>query len=223
MLSNIMAQKRYKLALTWVLLSLFPVLVWAVENIHVAGLFKDQALVVIDGRRQLLTVGGASHAGVRLISASSDSAILEVDGVRDVYAPGSTVQLPLVNPRRAEAQIWRDGSGLFETIGSINGRLFSMLVDTGATQVAINGNHARQLGIDYVIVGTPVRVATASGEEHVYQINLKTVKIGELLLRDVGALVIPGNYPDKVLLGMSFLRRVEMLNQGDRLVLRKMF
>ncbi len=218
-----MAQKLNKLALTWVLLSFFPVLVLAAENVHVAGLFKDRALVVIDGQRQLLTVGGASHAGVRLISASSNSAILEVNGVREVYLPGSRVQLPLVKPRRAEAQIWRDGSGLFETIGSINGRLFSMLVDTGATKVAMNGNHARQLGIDYVIVGTPVRVATASGEEHVYMVNLKTVKIGEVELRDVGALVIPGNYPDKVLLGMSFLERVEMLNKGDRLVLRKMF
>jgi len=170
-----------------------------------------------------LTVGGASHAGVQLISASSNSAILEVNGVREVYLPGSRVQLPLVNPRRAEAQIWRDGSGLFETIGSINGRLFSMLVDTGATKVAMSGNHAQQLGIDYVITGTPVRVTTASGEEHVYMVNLKTVKIGEVQLRDVGALVIPGNYPDKILLGMSFLERVEMLNEGNRLVLRKMY
>ena len=221
--NNIMAQEQYKRALIWVLLSCFPLPAWSADNVHVAGLFKDQAMVVIDGARRLMVVGGQSYGGVRLVSATSDSAVLEIDGVRGVYAAESRIQMPLGELRRAETQIWRDRSGLFQTIGSINGQLFAMLVDTGATQVAMNEHHARRLGIDYVIVGSPARVATASSEEYVYRINLKTLSIGAVQLQDVSALVIPGNYPDKILLGMSFLKRMELQNQGDRLVLRKKF
>jgi len=195
----------------------------AADTVYVVGLFKDRAMVVIDGERKLLAVGGGSHAGVRLLSANSDSAVLEVDGVHGVYTAESRVQQPLVESPAAQTQIWRDGSGLYETIGSINGRLFSMLVDTGATQMAMNQHHARRLGIDYSITGTPVRVSTASGEAYMYRVNLKTVRIGELQIRNVGALVMPGNYPDKVLLGMSFLKRVDIQNEGDRLTLRKKF
>ena len=52
----------------------------AAPDIRVVGLFKDRAVVMIDGRQRILRIGDTSPEGVRLIAADSESAVLEVDG-----------------------------------------------------------------------------------------------------------------------------------------------
>jgi len=57
----------------------------------------------------------------------------------------------------------------------------------------------------------------------VYKVKLKTVKVGEIQLCNVDAVVVDGGSPEQVLLGMSFLGRVEMRNEGKMLLLRQKY
>ncbi len=66
------------------------------------------------------------------------------------------------SPATQEVQIWRNTQGMYATTGSINGLPVSLLVDTGATQVAMNAAQARHLGIDYRVIGVPAAITTAS-------------------------------------------------------------
>jgi aspartyl protease family protein len=56
-----------------------------------------------------------------------------------------------------------------------------------------------------------------------YMLRLNTVKIGEIVLHDIEAGVIDGPQPDVPLLGMSFLGRLEMKRDGNRMDLIKKY
>jgi aspartyl protease family protein len=197
--------------------------VQAGTDVRVVGLFSERAVVVIDGRQHILRVGQTTPEGVRLIAADSESALFEIDGKEVVARLDGRVTARKRTAQTREFQISRNIVGMYTTVGSINGRTVSFLVDTGATRVAINAAEARRLGIDYRVVGTPINVTTASGVEHAWAVNLNTVKVGELELRNVGGVVLEGDQPAKVLLGMSYLGRLEMTNSGRLMTLRKKY
>ena len=107
------------------------------------------------------------------------------------------------------------------TAALINGRSAQVLVDTGANVVAINALQATALGLDYR-QGRPATVITASGEVAAYAVNLASVEIGGIQVRNVEATVIEGAYPPMVLLGMSYLQHVEIReNDGILMLVQK--
>jgi len=112
---------------------------------------------------------------------------------------------------------------MYATVGSINGLPVSLIVDTGATQVAMNAAAARRLGIDYRVVGTPAAITTASRVERAWSVTLETVKVGNILLRNVQGVVLEGGQPEQVLLGMSYLGRLEISNDGQVMTLHKRY
>lgn len=200
-----------------------PGLGFAVEQLRVVALFPNKAMVEVDGTNRLLRLGKPSPEGVLLISANSREAVLEVDGKRDTYRLGTHIQTSFSKPQVLEAQIWRKDSGGYETVGSINGRTVNMLVDTGATAVAMNSREARRLGVDYRLNGKKIMVATASGNTYGYAVTLDRVKVGRIEFPNVRAVVVDGEHPKEVLLGMSFLQRVTMEDQGKVLILRSKY
>ena len=134
----------------------------AVDQVSVQGLFQGMAVGRIDGTDRLLRAGQRSPEGVRLVSADSERAVLEVEGRTLTLGLGSDVITALATPETSTARIPRDASGLYRTIGSINGQTVRFLVDTGATRVSLNAVEARRLGIDYRVVGVPAGVVTAT-------------------------------------------------------------
>jgi aspartyl protease family protein len=209
------------LLVLWI--NLLSLTVQAGTDVRVVGLFSERAVVVIEGRQHVLQVGQSTPEGVRLIAADSESAVFEIDGEEVVARLDGRVTARKRTAEVREFQISRNIVGMYTTVGSINGQTVSFLVDTGATRVAINAAEARRLGIDYRVVGTPVGVTTASGVERAWGVNLNTVKVGELELRNVGAVVLEGEQPAKALLGMSYLGRLEMTNTGRVMTLRKKY
>ena len=205
----------------WV--SMLSLTVQAGTDVRVVGLFSERAVVVIDGRQHILRVGQTTPEGVKLIAADSESALFEIDGEELVAKLDGRVTARKRTAQTREFQISRNMAGMYTTVGSINGRTVSFLVDTGATRVAINAAEARRLSIDYKVVGKPMSVTTASGVERAWGINLNIVKVGELELRNVGAVVLEGDQPATVLLGMSYLGRLEMTNTGRLMTLRKKY
>ena len=110
---------------------------------------------------------------------------------------------------RSVVTIVRDARLQYRTGAVINGRRAQVIVDTGANLVALSSTQARQMNIDYSS-GKPSRVQTASGTGEAYAITLDTVSIGGIKVRNVPATVVKGDYPDTILLGMSYLRHVSM-------------
>ena len=139
-------------AVSLVLLLASPAL-WAVNTVVVLGLFQHKAIVVIDGKQQALSVGQTSPEGVKLVSATSNEAVLEIGGQQKTYALGSQVNTHLGPPQQTSVTIIRNPQGMFATVGTINGLTVNFLVDTGATLVAMNSAEAKRLGIDYRLDG----------------------------------------------------------------------
>ncbi len=196
---------------------------WAVESVSVQALFSGRAVITVDGARHLLREGETTPEGVRLIHADSESALLEVDGVQRRLPLGSEVHTNLAGPKSPEVVIGKDEGGMFSTTGSINGQVVNFIADTGASMVSISGEQARSLGIDFRYVGTPIRVQTAGGVSAAYQVTLDRVRVGDIELRNVAAVVVPGGAPNPALLGMSFLGHTEIKNSGTLLMLRQKY
>lgn len=191
-------------------------------DIIVLGLFKGRAIVNIDGTQRTLKIGKTSPEGIKLISADSQFAILEVDGKQQEFKLGRHVGTSFKKKENAEAKIM-PVNGMYYTTGFINGRTVNFLVDTGATWIAMNANQARSLGINFRYIGKRGMVSTANGVAPVYRIILNKVKVGEIELTNVEAGVLEGDSPREVLLGNSFLNRVEMQRQGQVMLLKQKF
>ena len=208
------------LSLLLTLAIVLPSTAIAVKRLRVVALFPDKAMVEIDGKQRFLRAGKPSPEGVLLISADAHGAVLEVDGRREKYELGSHVGGSFSAPKLREVRIMRANNGAYLTSGSINGRSVDMLVDTGATSVAMSETEAKRLGIQYRLEGRETGVNTASGFARAYAVTLDRVKVGAIQLLNIEAMVIEGSAPKRVLLGMSFLSQVEMDNQGSVLLLR---
>jgi aspartyl protease family protein len=95
------------------------------------------------------------------------------------------------------------------------------LIDTGATMITLPARDALRLGIDYR-KGQRGLSNTANGTVSVYRVNLDTVRLGDIELQSVDAVIIEGGL-DTALLGMSFLNRVEMKREGSTMTLTRRF
>lgn len=116
-----------------------------------------------------------------------------------------------------EVALERNRAGQYVADGKINGVKVIFLLDTGATEVALSTRLAKRLDLS---LGGVVTVQTANGPAPAYQTRLDRVSLGPIEMRNVAALATDGVQDEKVLLGMSFLKRVEFTQREGRLVLR---
>ena len=192
----------------------------AERRIVVKGLLPGMAVVLVDGRQVVLKKGKSGVDGVKLISADSRKAVIEVDGVRGIYRLGEQIGSTFTPAaEKSRVRIWPDAHGMYLVSGSINGFPVNFLVDTGATLIAMNEEQARRLGINYKLEGKAGHTSTASGVAQTWYVVLREVQVGDIRLADVPAAVIKGSHPTEVLLGNSFLNRLKMERHGQALEL----
>jgi aspartyl protease family protein len=118
-----------------------------------------------------------------------------------------------------EVVLLRNRYGHYVASGSINGEAVVMLLDTGASDIAVPEKMADRLGLKRL---APIEVSTANGVAEAWITRIAEVRIGNIVLTDVRASINPGmNHDDSVLLGMSALKNVEFEQKGNRLVLRR--
>lgn len=198
--------------------------VLAVTQVNVVGLFNGKAVLVINGGKpKTLSVGQSSEEGVKLISADSIKAVLEIEGKRRELGMGQAVSITgAANSLPSSVTMYADSLGHHTTEGQINGATLKFLVDTGATTIAMNSGDAKYAGIDYK-KGERVQVETANGIASAYRVVINTLKLGSLVLNQVDGVVVEGGSPAVVLLGMSALNRLEMKNDGITLTLTKKY
>ena len=217
-----MFNKRKNCSLVCLLFLLFAAQA-AATDVNVIGLFTGKAVVVINGDKpRTMSAGQTSPEGVKLISADSESAELEIDGKRQVLGLGQGITSNFAPAENSSVTLTADSSGHFITDGSINGATVKLLIDTGASMVSLNTSEAKRIGLSY-LNGQHGQVSTANGLVPVYKVKLDTVKIGDITLNNVDALVHEGDNLPIVLMGMSFLNRVEMKREGSQMTLIKRY
>ncbi len=194
----------------------------AVESVEVKGLFKGSAVLIIDGKQRLLKQGKTSPEGLRLLKADSKQAIVEFDGQTHTLSLSRRVGASFTEPEFTEVRLPSSDYGHYMADGRINGNSVQFMVDTGASVVAMSAVEASQLGVSYKD-GKPMRVATANGYAPGFEITLGTVSIANLTLNNVTAVVIEGNSPHTILLGNSFLSRVNMRVDEGVLILQSRY
>jgi aspartyl protease family protein len=136
----------------------------------------------------------------------------------------SKPQLPQVvtlPPSGRTVTLRDDGTGHFRTEGRVEGRKVEFLVDTGATAVVLRASTAAQLGIRPSRSEYTVKVITGNGETKAALVKLAMIEVGDIVVRDVRALVQQDDTLSMNLLGMTFLSRVKWTHDRGKLVLEQ--
>lgn len=193
----------------------------AIDKIEVEALLAGMAVIMIDGNRRTLRVGETSTEGVHIVSADSKAVVLDIDGVQKTYLLGNSITTNYQKPKSVKEQIFVNSNGMYQTHGSINGQSVSFLVDTGATSVAMSETKAKQLGILYRMDGEMIMASTASGTAKAWKVKLKNITVGSLKQSQIDAVVIEGNHPGEVLLGMTFLERLKVEKEAGVMTLEQ--
>ena len=194
------------------------------QTVGLSGILGTKALVIVDGSPPKVVAPGETFRGVKIISTQSDQAVVDIAGQRHTLrlgdAPASVGGIG-GDGSGTRIVLTSSGGGHFLTLGQINGRSAEMVVDTGASAVSIGSAQAERLGIEYK-TGQMVQMSTANGVIPAWRIKLKSVKVGDVTLLEIDAVVSSGSMPF-VLLGNSFLTRFQMTRTNDQLVLDKRY
>ncbi len=195
------------------------------QSVSMSGSLGDKALLVIDGAPRTVATG-ATVQGVKLVSVTGSDAVVEVKGKRQTLSVGGA-QVNLGGEPGSDSgggsQIVLSAGqgGHFFTPGSINGKAVEFVVDTGATYISMGAAEAARLGIDYS-KGQRGMSNTANGQIVVYRVTLPSVRVGDVQVYNVEAVVAQLPMP-QVLLGNSFLTRFQMKRENDTMTLTKRY
>jgi aspartyl protease family protein len=137
------------------------------------------------------------------------------------YNPNQRVETVVSGEGISEVVLKRNQYGHYVADGMINGEPVVFLLDTGATDVALSKVLADRLGLKR---GPPSSSQTANGIVTSWKARLDSVSLGGITLQNVRASILPdmGFDGQEVLLGMSFLKQLEMFQRGDTLTLRRL-
>ena len=193
----------------------------AAQTVALQGMLGNKALLIVGGGAPRAVAPGETHQGVKVLSTSGDQAVVQVDGQRVTLRVGETPASVGGAMRTGgdRVALTADARGHFVTAGTIEGKPVQFMVDTGATVVAIGQGEADRMRLDYKS-GRPVRMATANGSTQGWMVKLRDVRIGDVTVYDVDAVITPAAMP-AVLLGNSFLNRFNMRRDGDQMMLVK--
>jgi len=189
------------------------------QTVQVHGLFKNSAVVSINGKQTVLKVGKKNRNGIHLVSATSKEAVIDVNGTVQHFNISQKKSNGYVKPIKNEVRLQAGRNNHFFANGKINGFSAHFLVDTGASSIAINKNTAARMGITKRDSIGELYVNTANSRVRAYAVDLKSVTVGSITLNNVRAVIMPNDHPKEILLGNSFLSKCNMKVSGGVLVL----
>lgn len=197
------------------------------QTVALTGMLGQKALLIVDGSAPKGVAVGDTYQAVKVVSVQGEQAVLEIAGKRHILRVG---EAPASVGPSAGANAGADGrrivlnagsGGHFMTSGQINGRSVQLMVDTGATMVSLSTQDAERVGLAYKS-GQPVQMSTANGVIPGWRLKLNTVRLGDVVVYEVDAIVTSGAMPF-VLLGNSFLTRFQMNRVNDQMILEKRY
>ena len=193
----------------------------AAQDVGLAGVMGSRALLMIDGGEAQAVAIGQSLAGVKVVSVQGDQVVVEIGGKKRPLRVGQHAIGTAAADGSGRIVMTADNQGHFVTTGSVNGVAVRFLVDTGATMISLGASDARRVGVDFNR-GQKGMTQTANGQSVVSKVQLDTVRIGDVTLHNVDAVIHQTEMP-VALLGMSFLNRMEMQRDGSTMTLKRRF
>ena len=190
------------------------------QAVALAGMLGSKALLVVDASPPKAVGAGDVHQGVKVIAVTKEEATIEVNGARRTLRLGEApVSVGARGGSGKRVILMADSRGHFVNSGTINGRVMQYMVDTGATTVAVGRADADRMGLNYQ-GAEPVRMNTANGVAQGWRVKLDSVRLGDVEVLGVEAIITPQPMP-YVLLGNSFLTQFQMTRVNDQMVLEK--
>ncbi|HEX5277753.1 MAG TPA: TIGR02281 family clan AA aspartic protease [Fluviicoccus sp.] len=191
------------------------------RDIVVVGLMADRAILKVDGETWLLRLGETID-DMTLVGVSASEARLRIGNREERLTLGQDRGgVRSDGESSASVEISANAAGQFMTTGMINGRTVEFLVDTGANNVSMTRGQARRIGLDYRTTGKRCMSQTANGTVMCWIVILPKVKVGGVVVDAVEATVRDVDDSAPILLGMSFLGRLKMEHEDNRLKLTK--
>jgi aspartyl protease family protein len=196
----------------------------AASSVTLTGSIGSRAILIVNGNPPKTVAIGESYQGVKLVSLQAEQAVVELEGKRVNLRMDTPVSIGGGGGTGGGGNrvvLSADTRGHFMTQGAINGRPVTFMLDTGATTVALSMADAQRIGLDYS-KGQPVQISTANGVAPGFRLRLSSVRVGDVEVYDIDAIVSPQGMPF-VLLGNSFINRFSMRRDADQMVLEKRF
>jgi aspartyl protease family protein len=195
------------------------------QSVAINGTLGNKALLIVDGGFPKAVAVGEMHKGIKVVAIQGEQITLEMGGKRQTLrvgdAPASVGSGAGEQLSGNRVVLAAGPGGHFVTAGQINGRTVQFMVDTGATTIAMGVADANRIGLNYQN-GQPVQMSTANGVTQGWRITLNTVRVGDVMVSGVDAVVTPVGMP-YVLLGNTFLSRFQMNRNNDQMVLERRF
>ena len=203
-------------SLSFSIVLLLPLSASADHQIYFKKLHNKKAWLHINGRHGALGKGQIRD-GVKVLSISRNQIIVKVHDKRYRYELGSKTGIELED----EVKIpFNRNFSAYIARGSINGKDYSFIVDTGAETVGLNLNDARRLNIKLRRRDEIIVVLAGGKTTKGWRTKLKSVKIGDIELNDIEAIIIKQSGQTMPLLGMSFLRKLSISQANNVLTLK---
>lgn len=166
----------------------------------------------------LVAIAAAGFLHLETLNAGAERASINSPTLAASELATMPVSLPSV-PSVVEIPAGR--AGQFRTSAQINGQPVSMMVDTGATMVALSFEDAQRAGVQLSADDFTQSVATANGTARIALVMLETIRVGTIHVRQVPAAVSEPGRLKTSLLGLTFLDRLSQFDMGpDLLILR---
>ena len=188
-------------------------------EVTLVGVFPNKAVLVVGKGTPRTVAAGQTLEGVSVVSVAPDGAVIEVNGQRRSIQIGQ--HYAATSSGNDKIILSADHGGHFFADARVNGGLLRLMVDTGASVVAIPARDAARLGLRYTD-GERINVLTANGATSAYRVKIDTIAIGGITMNNVDA-VVQDNGLFMPLLGMSFLARTSMQRDGDTMTLTKRY
>jgi len=123
-----------------------------------------------------------------------------------------------VNGYQKEIVLQRNAYGHYVTSGTINDYPVVFLLDTGASDIAIPEPVAKKIGLSK---GHAITIKTANGNVKAYRTRIDSVAVGDIRLDDLNATILGNMAGEEILLGMNFLKHLEIIQKGRELTIRQ--
>ena len=169
------------------------------------------------GARQAATMAGGWALAAGLVIGG----IVYFKDIKGVAhsALGTGAPVPITEPRTSTAasgqrivELQAGSLGHYHVDADMNGRTVHVLVDTGASIVALTYDDARAIGLHVSESDFTHRVSTANGIARVAPVTIDRISIGDIQVRNVQGAVMERGKLGTTLLGMSFLGRLQRVD-----------
>jgi aspartyl protease family protein len=192
-------------------------------DVALIGVIGDRAAVIaIDGGEPKTIKLGQTWNGVTVVAVEKNRATIRIEGRERVLLLGQHYRGAAAADSRQSVTLAADPRGHFFVDAIVNDQPVRFVVDTGASVMVLSATEATRLGIDWR-KGQRANMQTANGVTAGYLVKLAKVRVGGIEQRNVDGVVVEQGLGSHGLLGMSFLNRLEMRRDGEKMELIQRF